>query len=479
MNTELEKYDVRVKKARRDGLLLLVLGAVVFVLLGVALENSSTAPAADFRALYYPARTLVSNSDPYLVGQVEPIYQADRANFPGDGWKSLQIATQNVYPPTAFTFMFPFAVLSWKPAHILWIICTIVGLLSVSGLVWKVSAEYAAIACGALICLFLVNSELLVISANAAGIVVSLCVVAVCCFLRSRFVILGVVCLAISLSIKPQETGFVWLYFLLAGGAFRKYAWQTLLATIAISLPAVLWVWQVSPHWLEEWRFNLAAFSAHGAMNDPGPASSGGHGLAMVISMQAFLSVIRDDPHFYNIGSDLICAPLLLAWGFITLRRRASVSRAWLALASIAAISMLPVYHRQYDSKLLLLTVPACVMLWAEGGLVGWLAMLINTTAFVLTGDLTWAILLGVISRLPLPASGVGTTARTALQMFPAPLILLVTGSFYLWAYARGHGGHPAEESAGKGSIPPVKWQPQTTHVLVGPEGFKAPTKEL
>ena len=98
MNTELEKYDVRVKKARRDGLLLLVLGAVVFVLLGVALENSATAPAADFRALYYPARTLVSNSDPYLVGQVEPIYQADRANFPGDGWKSLQIATQILFP---------------------------------------------------------------------------------------------------------------------------------------------------------------------------------------------------------------------------------------------------------------------------------------------------------------------------------------------------------------------------------------------
>lgn len=447
---KLETEEAKVKRARRDGLLLLLLGGGIFVLLGAALENSATAPAADFRALYYPARTLLSNSDPYLVSQIEPIYQADSANFPGDNWKSRQIATQNVYPPTAFTFMFPFSLLSWRPAHFLWIGLTVAGILFVSGLIWNVGADSAAIPSGALVGLFLLNSELLVISANAAGIVVSLCVAAVCCFLRNRFVLLGVVCLAISLTIKPQETGLVWLYFLLAGGVFRKRAWQTLLATVVISLPAVLWVSHVSPHWLPEWRFNLAAFSAQGAMNDPGPASSGGHGLAMVISLQSLLSVIRDDPHFYNLGSDLICAPLVLAWGFITLRTRASLPRAWLALASIAALSMLPVYHRQYDSKLLLLTVPACVMLWAEGGLVGWLAMLVNTAAFVLTGDLTWAFLLGLIGRLHLSPNGTSGTILTVLQTFPAPLTLLMTAIFYLWAYWRMCGKSTSEEIAVK-----------------------------
>ena len=434
MNTELEKYDVRVKKARRDGLLLLVLGAVVFVLLGVALENSATAPAADFRALYYPARTLVSNSDPYLVGQVEPIYQADRANFPGDGWKSLQIATQNVYPPTAFTFMFPFAVLSWKPAHILWIICTIVGLLSVSGLVWKVSAEYAAIACGALICLFLVNSELLVISANAAGIVVSLCVVAVCCFLRSRFVILGVVCLAISLSIKPQETGFVWLYFLLAGGAFRKYAWQTLLATIAISLPAVLWVWQVSPHWLEEWRFNLAAFSAHGAMNDPGPASSGGHGLAKVISMQAFLSVIRDDPHFYNGLTYALGAALAVLWLVPVFTMCPSRERDYLALASIVCISFLPTYHRSYDTCLLLLVFPAFALLTSRGQRFRWWKLAFTLISIVLLKEV-WAQF--AIHRLAPFLAGTGSLQawQTVLLLRPAAIGCSLLAVFYLASF--------------------------------------------
>jgi hypothetical protein len=440
------KEQVNAARTRRDGLILLLLGSVVFVLLGVALENSAATPASDFRALYYPARTLVHNSDPYSVPQVSTVYQADSAHFPRDDWKARVIATCNVYPPSAFTFMLPFAMLRWGPAHILWLILTVVSIVFVSFLMWNLGANYAPLVSGALIALFLVNSELLVISSNAAGIVVSFCVIAVLCFLRNRFVAIGILCLAVSLTIKPQETGLVWLYFLLAGGLYRKRALQTLLVTIAISLPALLWVWHFSPHWLAEWHSNLAVFSARGGINDPGPASAGGHGLAMVISLQSILSVFRDDPHFYNLGSYIVTAPLVVIWATITLRSRISPSKMWLALASIAAISMLPVYHRQYDAKLLLLTIPACVMLWAEGGVLGRIALLVNTAGFILTGDLTWAILLGLIGHLHLAATGFSGWLSTALQVFPAPLMLLVMAVFYLWIYARSR-SRPAPEA--------------------------------
>jgi hypothetical protein len=442
------KDQANATRARRDGLILLLLGSVIFVLLGVALENSAATPSSDFRALYYPARTLVHNSDPYSVPQVSSIYQADSAHFPRDDWKARVIATCNVYPPTAFTFMFPFAMLEWGPAHILWLILSAVSILFVSFLIWDLGAGYAPLVSGALIALFLVNSELLMISSNAAGIVVSFCIVAVLCFLRNRFVAVGILCLAISLTIKPHETGLVWLYFLLAGGVYRKRALQALLATIAISLPAVLWMGHVSPHWLAEWHENLAVFSARGGINDPGPASTGGHGLAMVISLQSILSFFRDDPHFYNMGSYIVTAPLLVIWVIVTLRGRISPSRTWLALASIAAISMLPVYHREYDAKLLLLTLPACVMLWAEGGPLGRLALFVNTAGFVLTGDLTWAILLGLIGRLHLADTGFSGWLSTALQVFPAPLMLLAMSIFYLWIYAR-NGSSSAQESEG------------------------------
>ena len=424
-------------QARHDGLRLLLLGSIVFVLLGVALENSAPSQSVDFRVMYYPARCLIQHQDPYDPIQVMRLYRAEGGDAPTDSDKIRRLVSGYVYLPNAFTFTFPFALLPWGPAHILWQALIVASYLLASFLAWDLAAQFAPVAGGALICLLLVNSELLLVTANAAGIVVSLCAVAAWCFLRDRFVPAGVLCLAVALAVKPQDSGLVWLYFLLAGGVYRKRALQTLLATAVLSLPGVLWVWHASPHWFAEWQSNVAAYAVHGGINDPGPASLGGHGLAMVISLQSIVSVFTDDPRVYNWVSYLVFAPLLLALAFITLRSRATQARAWLALAAIAALTMLPVYHRQYDAKLLLLTIPACVTLWVEGGLVGRLALVVNTAGLVLTGDLTWAILLGLINHLHLAATGFSGWILVALQVFPAPLILLVMGVFYLWVYAR------------------------------------------
>ena len=180
------------------------------------------------------------------------------------------------------------------------------------------------------------------------------------------------------------------------------------------------------------WRLRYTA-----ASTTRGCLRTGAHGLNMLVSLQAVISVFRDDPRIYNPVSYLVFAPLLLVWAFITLRSRPAPRRTWLALAAIAALTMLPVYHRQTDTRLLLLTIPACAMLWAEGGLIGWLAILINSAGFVLNGDLSWAIFFGLISHLRLPATPLSGQILVAVQAFPAPLILLVMGIFYLWVYAR------------------------------------------
>jgi hypothetical protein len=299
-------------------------------------------------------------------------------------------------------------------------------------LIWDLGADYQPAVSGVLIGFLLANSEVLVITGNAAGIVISLCVVAVWCFLRERFALAGILCLAISLAIKPHDTGLVWLYFLLAGGVYRKRALQTLLATTVIGLPAILWVWHVAPHWLREMHFNILAYSVSGGINDPGLASSGARGLDMLVSLQGIAGIFRDNPNFYNPASYLICAPLLLVWALVILRSRRSQQGVWLALAAIAALSMLPVYHRQLDTKLLLLTVRACAMLWAEGGLIGRLALLVNAAGFVLTGDLPWVILLGLINHLHMP-----WRMLIAVQVLPVPLALLGMGIFYLSIYVR------------------------------------------
>ena len=435
-------------QGRRDGLVLLMLGSIVFVLLGVALESAVPSRDVDFRVMYYPARCLIQHQDPYNPDQVMSLYRAEGGDAPTDADKIRRMVSGYVYLPNAFTFTIPFALLPWGPAHILWQAVIVACYLLAAFLVWDLAAQFAPVAAGALICFLLVNSELLLVTSNAAGIVLSLCAVAAWTFLRERLALAGVFCLAIALVVKPQDAGLVWLYFLMAGGTYRKRAWQTLLLTVALSLPAVLWVGHAVPHWAQEWHMNMAIAEARGGTSDPGPASLAGHGLAMVLSLQSVVSVFSDNPRVYNWVSYLVFAPLLASLAFITFRTRATQTRTWPALAAAAVMTLLPVYHRQYDAKLLLLTIPACIMLWAGGGAIGRLAMLINLAAMVFTGDLTWAVCLSLINRLHLAPTGFSGWVSIALQTFPAPLMLLITAIFYLWIYARQSFRVPEESEA-------------------------------
>jgi hypothetical protein len=421
-------------KARLDGLYLLLLGSVAFLLLSTVLANTSSVTMVDFRGMYFPARCLIHHGDPYNENELLRMTIAETGDLPEQVEKDRGIM-RYIYPPTVFALTIPFAMLAWGPAHILWTAFMVGSLIFASFLIWNLGADYAPIASGALIGFFLFNSELVIVEGNMAGIAISFCAIAVWCFLRERHVPVGILCLAIALAVKPHDTGLVWLYFLFAGGTYRKRALQTLAVAAALSLPGVLWVWHVAPHWIQGLDANLRAYSVRGGATDPGPTSSGGHGLGMMINLQTVISVFWDDPRIYDTATYLVCGPLLIIWSAITLRFRSSTAKRLLALATIAALSMLPVYHRQQDAMLLLLTVPACAMLCAEGGLIGRLALVVNTVGFILAGDFPWVILFSFIHKLHMPVSKVSTEILIAVQVFPIPLILLAMTAFYLWVY--------------------------------------------
>jgi hypothetical protein len=204
-----------------------------------------------------------------------------------------------------------------------------------------------------------------------------------------------------------------------------------------LGLVALAWVTPIAPHWMQELHSNQQASSARGSINDPGPASINFRIPDMIVDLQSVVSVFRDDPRIYNPFSYLICGALLLMWVTTTLRSRFSQPNAWLALAALAALSMLPVYHRQHDAKLLLLTVPACALLWSEGGAIGWFALVLNGAGILLTGGISSEALILFRESLHINSDGLPGKLLTVVLSRPLPLILLMMAVFYLWVYLR------------------------------------------
>ena len=186
------------------------------------MERTTLVSMADFKAVYYSSRCLLQHCDPYDEAQLTVLYHAEEGSRGGDPWQLSRIITRLIYPPTVFVLTVPFALLSFGPAHVLWMIITAGMFALATLLMWDISAGYAPRLSGALCGLLLAGSELFIEVGNAAGIAISLCTIAAWCFIRERFIAAGVLSLALSLVVKPHDAGFIWLYFVLAGGATRK-----------------------------------------------------------------------------------------------------------------------------------------------------------------------------------------------------------------------------------------------------------------
>lgn len=210
--------------------------------------------------------------------------------------------------------------------------------------------------------------------------------------LSERHTWLAIICLSFALLLKPHDAGFVWLYFLVAPTSARKHAIKALALAALLSLPAVILIHSSSPSWSQELRTNLKTESARGGISDPGPSSDGFERPDGPIDLQVALSRYKNDPHFYNPASYFVVGALLIILLVKVGRSPFTRESAWMALASVAALSMLPVYHRSYDARLLLLVVPACCILWGQRK---WRAQALTLTicALTVTSVIPFAIL--------------------------------------------------------------------------------------
>jgi hypothetical protein len=421
------------KSTRSIALLCLLLSGGISIWWGLAIGLNAEAPTLDFQAVYYGTRCLLEGHNPYSVAELEATYRADGGERPLETVKDRRTVTLFVNLPTAFLFVAPFAILPWKVAQAIWLLflCGVYFLGAI--LIWRLGAKYAPGVSTFLICILLAESELTFATGNTAGVVVGLCLLSVWCLLQKRFVTVAILCFAASLAVKPHDAGLIWLYFLLAGGVQRKRAMQTFALTAVLALAAVLWISHVAPNWTEDWKANMVSISGPTGLNNPGPDSISNRTGGMVLDLQAAVAVFRDDPHVYDPASYLVCGALLLVWAINTLRSHFSPIRAMFALATIVPLTILVTYHRAYDAKLLLLTVPACAILWAEGASIRWLALIVSTCGIVMTGEIPLAILVYFTKNLHIDTTGFSGQMLRVVVTRPGQLALLAMAIFYLW----------------------------------------------
>jgi hypothetical protein len=156
-----------------------------------------------------------------------------------------------------------------------------------------------------------------------------------------------------------------------------------------------------------------------------------------MVNLQTVISLFDNDPHLYNLVTYTLCGALLLPWAYTTIRSKLSVQSAWIALAAISAITLLIDYHRRNDTKLLLLSVPACAMLFSQGGRKGRLALALTSTAFFFTGDIPWMIGIECLNSLQVHHKLLASYLQIPMCVLPAPLSLFAVGIFYVWIFIR------------------------------------------
>ncbi|HWA93657.1 MAG TPA: glycosyltransferase family 87 protein [Terracidiphilus sp.] len=434
--------------ARRDGITLLSLGSVLFLLASLAMAMTPSAAFVDFKAVYFASRCLMQGVNPYDEHEFLRVYREEGGDRTEDDAKQRSVVTTYINLPTGLIVIAPFALLPWNIARVVWVAVLALGLVTASYVIWWHTAHNAPLISATLLCMFLLTSIMLVDVGNTAGLVVAMIAISACLLLSNRFVWVGLVCLAIGLLIKPHDAGLIWLYFLLSTPLNRKRAWYVLLLTILFGLPGVLWMSRVAPHWPSEIHRNLTATTAQGDINDPGPQSSSAYSADFIVDMQTEFSVLWDEPGFYNLASIFLIAPFVIAWIVLVVRARDNLEGAWIALASISALTLLPVYHRQDDARMLLLCIPACALLWSRRGILGKCALTLTTLAIFINGDIPTAIREHMIR--PVLASTTGNLNKIVVIVLdrPIPLLLLGTGILYLAAYLRwSRQPHTAEET--------------------------------
>ena len=302
----------------------------------------------DFGSVYSAARAWIGGADPYDIEQVRQTWRATevRPEYTAEFWSA-------VYPPPTLLMLAPLGALPAPLAFAIWalLLAALVGamlaaLLDLAGLTWREPRGLLLI--GGTLASAPMQFGLL--SGQPSVFAAAVTLLGIWCCARARDA-LGGVLIGLACAFKPHVAVPFLAYYLV----LRR--WRVVAvagAIVCVIVSAALIAMQLSqPNWIAQWIAAIQHTTASGAVNDhtrTGPFRD------QIMDLQLLLVAFLRDPLPLRVAIACVVA-LLLAWFVRAFPRQVNRSHELLPLAALAALSLLPVYHRVYDGALLSLAL--------------------------------------------------------------------------------------------------------------------------
>jgi hypothetical protein len=386
------------------------------------------AQTRDFIAPYTGARCLWTGCNPYDPQHIEKAFAAAgglAADHPVWRWEP------PVYPPSTLIELLPFSFLRYHTVRPIWYVFNALmfcaAVLTMAHFIQPRYRAWALVA-GAVT----LTSETVALLFNIgqpSGVAVGLAVFALWLLLKTDRRTAGVICLGLSLGLKPQLAGLIFLCLLLRR-PYRSAAIKAGILAGVILLIGIAWLSlrPVSKSWRQDYHTQVELSLEPGAVNNP---TLQNYGSLQFTNLQPIFSLISETPAFYNSMTYATFAVLFGLWTVGILRTREDTAALWAGIAAIACIGLLPVYHREYDCVLLIVTFPMLAFMGAQRK---WLTLpaLVGTIWLLMAAPRYHAHWLRhlknhyIITAVPFPR------VRIAVFQLPQPLLLVMLSCLYL-----------------------------------------------
>jgi hypothetical protein len=345
----------------------------------------------DFVPVYTGAGCLLHGCNPYNTSQLEQ--QFFRAGGRADEMNSWDIDVP-VYPPSTFLALFPLALLSYPAARLLWFVLNGFLFITSAFLILSLCPQAYRWLATILASLILATSGILLVLGQPAVFAISLVIIGSYLFLRGRLLPVATVLCMLSLAVKPQIGGLIMLYFLIQR-IYWRYVAVAMVGALLLLLAAglMLSLHPGSVTWLATLRANFAATLSPGGSADPRPDNQEAIG---DVNLQLLTSIVSPDARRFNPAAYAIFLGLLVVWIWAVPWTNVVPEAHYLALAALSVLSLLPVYHRFYDTRLLLLSVPAVIVVLEKRRLLGAAIAMVTAVAVI---SVQYRVQLFLVSR--------------------------------------------------------------------------------